>query len=310
MQKSRQILDFECNNLPGKSAKTKFHVVKGIILAGGTGSRLWPLTLHISKQLLPVYDKPLIYYPISTLMLAGIREILIITRPEETELFRRLLGNGEDWGISIAYEQQERPRGIAEAFIIGENFLNGEEVCLILGDNIFFGMGLGKHLREIRNLEGAHIFGYRVSNPQDYGVLCIGDDGQPLEIIEKPKSFISDLAIPGLYFYPNEVCSVARNIKPSIRGELEISDLNKHFLDKKKLVYTRLSRGTVWLDTGSFENMQLAAQFVSIIRHRQGLSVGCPEEIGYENNWITWEKYEELVKRFSASGYLSQTFLD
>ena len=278
--------------------------MRGIILAGGTGSRLWPLTLHISKQLLPIYNKPLIYYPISTLMLAGIREILIITRPEEAEMFKRLIGNGKDWGITITYEVQKEPRGLAEAFIIGEKFLDGDEVCLILGDNIFFGSGLGKHLSSIRNLDGAHIFGYRVNNPQDYGVINFDEDGRILSIIEKPIEYVSDVAVPGLYFYSNDVCRVSKEILPSPRGELEITAVNNIFAAQNRIQCTDMGRGTLWMDTGTFESMQSAAQFISMVEGRQRIFVGSPEEVARNQGWIDEEEFEMLRVKFKGSGYL------
>jgi glucose-1-phosphate thymidylyltransferase len=278
--------------------------MKGIVLAGGTGSRLWPLTIHISKQLLPIYDKPLIYYPISTLMLAGIREILVIVRPEERDMFFKLLGDGADWGITIEYATQEFPKGLAESLIIGENFLDGEEVCLILGDNIFYGPGLGKQLSAIRKVIGAHVFGYRVSNPKDYGVAVIDSEGQISKIIEKPEEFVSNFAIPGVYFYSNMACSIAKQLTPSERGELEISDLNNYFISKKTMNYTQLGRGTFWMDTGSFDNLASASSFVSIVQNRQGLRVGSPEEVAYANGWIDNRQYHQLVMKYSKSGYL------
>jgi glucose-1-phosphate thymidylyltransferase len=278
--------------------------MKGIVLAGGTGSRLWPLTLHISKQLLPIYDKPLIYYPISTLMLAGINDILIITRPDELELFKKLLGDGSNWGINLSYETQEKPRGLAESFIIGEDFLAGDEVCLILGDNIFFGTGLGKHLSGIRNVGGAHIFGYRVKNPEDYGVVCVNDSGEVTQLVEKPSEFVSNIAVPGIYFYSNEVCSIAKRVSPSKRGELEITSINNYFLERDLLTYSELGRGTLWLDTGSFEGMQAAAQFISVVQHRQGITIGSPEEAAINNGWITEEHLRSLTSKYVGSGYL------
>lgn len=280
--------------------------MKGIILAGGTGSRLWPITLHISKQLLPIYNKPLIYYPLSTLMLAGIREILIITRPEETDMFKRLLGDGNDWGISITYEIQMEPKGLAEAFIIGEKFLEGDEVCLILGDNIFFGSGLGKQLRSIRNLDGAHIFGYKVTNPQDYGVIKFDEADRIMRIVEKPKEYVSDIAVPGLYFYSNDVCRMSKEILPSSRGELEITAVNNVFASENRIQYTEMGRGTLWMDTGTFESMQSAAQFISVVEQRQGISVGSPEEVALNSGWIDAVEFESLREKFKGSGYLKK----
>ena len=280
--------------------------MKGIVLAGGTGSRLWPLTLHISKQLLPIYDKPLVYYPISTLMLAGIKDILIITRSDEIELFKKLLGDGSNWGINLSYETQEKPRGLAESFIIGEDFLSGDEVCLILGDNIFFGTGLGKQLSGIRNVGGAHIFGYRVKNPEDYGVVCVNDSGEVTQLVEKPSEFVSNIAVPGIYFYSNEVCSIAKGVSPSKRGELEITSINNHFLEKNRLTYSELGRGTLWMDTGSFEGMQAASQFISVVQHRQGVTIGSPEQVSLNNGWITVKEYSTLISKYTGSGYLQE----
>lgn len=279
--------------------------MKGIVLAGGTGSRLWPTTLAISKQLLPIYDKPLIYYPISTLMLAGIREILIITRPEETDLFRRLLEDGKNWGISIAYEHQSEPKGLAEAFIIGEKFIGGDEVCLILGDNIFFGTGLGHQLSSIRNVNGAHIFGYQVSNPQDYGVISFDDVGRVSEVVEKPQNYISNVAVPGLYFYSNDVCKIAKEITPSKRGELEITAVNNAYAVENRISYTEMGRGTFWMDTGNFESLLLAAQFVAVVQQRQGITICSPEEVALNNGWINEDQYEGLMAKFVGSGYLN-----
>lgn len=280
--------------------------MKGIVLAGGTGSRLWPLTLHVSKQLLPIYDKPLIYYPISTLMLAGIREILIITRPEETELFRKLLGDGKKWGISIVYEQQSEPKGLAEAFIIGEKFIGGDEVCLILGDNIFFGTGLGHQLSSIRNVKGAHIFGYQVSNPQDYGVISFDESGRISEVIEKPQNFISNVAVPGIYFYSNDVCRIAKEITPSKRGELEITAVNNAYAVENRMSYTKLGRGTFWMDTGNFESLLSAAQFVAVVQQRQGITIGSPEEVALNNGWISLKEYQDMANAHSNIGYIHE----
>jgi glucose-1-phosphate thymidylyltransferase len=283
--------------------------MKGIVLAGGTGSRLWPLTLHVSKQLLPIYDKPLIYYPISTLMLAGIREILIITRPEETELFRRLLGNGKQWGISIVYEQQIKPKGLAESFIIGEKFIDEDEVCLILGDNIFFGSGLGHQLSAIRSIQGAHIFGYQVSNPQDYGVISFDELGHVSEIVEKPKKYVSNIAVPGLYFYSNDVCKIAKEITPSERGELEITAINNAYADKNRISYTELGRGTFWMDTGNFESLLSASQFVAVVQQRQGITIGSPEEVALNNCWISLKDYQDMIEIYANSSYLRRKLL-
>jgi glucose-1-phosphate thymidylyltransferase len=282
--------------------------VKGIVLAGGTGSRLWPITIPISKQLLPIHDKPLIYYPISTLMLAGIRDILLITRPEEQDLFIRLLGNGSDFGINISYAIQDKPRGLADAFIIGESFLNGDDVCLILGDNIFYGQGLGEKLATITASHHATIFGYRVVNPSEYGVVVLDDKKKPIEIVEKPTKFISNFAIPGLYFYPNSVCNHAKNLEPSERGELEISDINKKFLAEGNLDLVLMERGTVWLDTGTFRSMSDASIFVRTIEERQGMKIGCLEEIAYGHGWIGQDDIAGLALKYEKSGYLQNLY--
>lgn len=282
--------------------------MKGIILAGGTGSRLWPITIPISKQLLPIHDKPLIFYPLSTLMLAGIRDILLITRPEEESLFLRLLGDGSDYGINISYATQEEPRGLAEAFIIGESFLDGEEVCLILGDNIFYGQGLGAQLAKISARDHATIFGYRVLNPSEYGVAVLDDKKKLIDIVEKPKEVISNLAIPGLYFYPNSVCNFAKNLEPSKRGELEISDVNKKFLAEGDLELILMERGTVWLDTGTFKGMSDASSFIRTIEERQGMKIGCPEEIAYNHGWIGQEEISRLALKYEKSGYLQNVY--
>jgi glucose-1-phosphate thymidylyltransferase len=278
--------------------------MKGIVLAGGTGSRLWPITIPISKQLLPIHDKPMIFYPISTLMLAGIRDILLITRPEEKELFNRLLGNGSDYGINISYACQEMPRGLAEALIIGESFLDGDDVCLILGDNIFYGQGLGEQLAKISASDHATIFGYKVANPNEYGVVVLDERKRPIDIVEKPKEVISSLAIPGIYFYPNIVCEYAKNLLPSERGELEISDINKTFLVNSNLELILMERGTVWLDTGTFKSLNDASNFVRTIEERQGLKIGCLEEIAYNHGWIGEDKISRLFLRYRKSGYL------
>jgi len=256
--------------------------MKGIVLAGGTGSRLWPATLVVSKQLIPLYDKPLIYYPLSTLMLAEIRDILIIVAPDEEQRFRKLLGDGAQWGLRISYAVQGKPRGLADAFVLGKNFIDGDEVCLILGDNLFHGQGLGRQLSVIRNIESAQIFAYQVSDPQNYGVVVFDEENQAIEIVEKPETPKSNWVIPGLYFYPNSVCELAANLVPSARGEIEISELNQKYLERGELQVTKLERGTVWLDTGSSHSLLSATNFVSTIQERQGLMIGCPEEIAYD----------------------------
>jgi glucose-1-phosphate thymidylyltransferase len=279
--------------------------MKGIVLAGGTGSRLWPSTLAVSKQLLPVYDKPMIYYPISTLMLAGIREILLIVAPEEEQRFRRLLGDGSQFGISLSFAIQEAPRGLADAFLIGENFIGHEEVCLILGDNLFYGQGLGRKLSEIRNVQGGHIFGYKVSNPADYGVLEISNTGELLGIVEKPSEPPSNLAVPGLYFYSNDVIELAKGLKPSYRGELEITDLNQIYLKNKRLTWAQLERTTVWLDTGNHSDLFAASSFVQMIEARQGIKIACLEEIALNQNWIDERQLTTIIQSYGKSKYAS-----
>jgi len=277
--------------------------VKGIILAGGTGSRLWPATLAISKQLIPVFDKPMIYYPIATLMLAGIRNVLIIVAPDEEQRFRKLLGDGSQFGINLSYAIQEAPRGLAESFIIGEKFIGQDEVCLILGDNLFYGPGLGRKLSKIRDLKGANIFGYKVSNPSDYGVIEIDNSGEIIEIVEKPSNPSSNLAVPGLYFYSNDVVELAKSLKPSHRGELEITDLNQIYLEKKRLTWTQLERTTVWMDTGNHSDLFAASSFVQMIETRQGIKIACLEEIALEQDWIDAAQLESKVQNYGNGGY-------
>jgi len=273
--------------------------MKGIVLAGGTGSRLWPATLVVSKQLIPLYDKPLIYYPLSTLMLAEIRDILIIVVPDEEQRFKKLLGDGAQWGLRISYAVQETPRGLADAFVLGKNFVDGDEVCLILGDNLFHGQGLGRQLAIIRNIHSAQIFAYQVSDPQNYGVVVFDEGNRAIKIVEKPEKPESNWVIPGLYFYPNSVCELAANLTPSARGETEISELNQKYLERGELQVTKLERGTVWLDTGSSRSLLSATNFVSTIQERQGLMIGCPEEIAYDKGWIT---KADLQKYLTGSG--------
>ena len=279
--------------------------MKGIILAGGTGSRLWPATLAVSKQLIPVYDKPMIYYPISTLMLAGIRDILLIVAPEEEQRFRRLLGDGSQFGISLSFAIQEAPRGLADAFLIGENFIGHDEVCLILGDNLFYGQGLGRKLSEIRNVQGGHIFGYKVSNPADYGVLEISNTGELLGIVEKPIEPRSNLAVPGLYFYSNDVIELAKGLKPSHRGELEVTDLNQIYLKNKRLTWAQLERTTVWMDTGNHSDLFAASSFVQMIEARQGIKIACLEEIALNQNWIDERQLTTIINGYGKSKYAS-----
>ena len=260
--------------------------MKGIILAGGTGSRLWPSTISTCKQLLTIYDKPMIFYPLSTLMLAGISQILCITTQEDQNSFKKLLGDGSEFGISISYAIQQRPEGLAQAFIIGEKFLDGDSVMMILGDNIFHGVGLGQELQRQINADGAHIFTYEVVNPSMYGILEVDATGKPISIEEKPKNPKSNLAVTGLYTFDSNVVQVARTVKPSDRGELEITSVIEHYLNEGSIRVTSLSRGTAWLDTGNPNAMHDASSYVRIIEERTGLKIGCPEEIGYRNGWI------------------------
>jgi glucose-1-phosphate thymidylyltransferase len=277
--------------------------MKGIVLAGGTGSRLWPITWGVSKQLLPVYDKPLIHYPISTLMLAGIQEILVITTPQDQEAFIRLLGNGAKYGVSFSYEFQESPDGLAQAFIIGEEFISQDSCALVLGDNIFYGDGLGTQLQSMVDIKGAQIFAYKVNDPERYGVVEFDKTGKVLSLEEKPKSPRSSYAVPGLYFYDNSVVEIAKHVQPSARGELEITSVNQAYLEKNELRTTVLKRGTAWLDTGTFESLNSASAFIQIIEERQGQKVSCLEEVAWRNGWIT---DDDLVAR--ADEYKSSPF--
>ncbi len=277
--------------------------MKGIILAGGSGTRLHPLTLSISKQLMPIYDKPMIYYPLSTLMYSGIREILIISTPKDLPLFKDLLGNGEKYGCQFEYAVQEAPNGLAEAFIIGADFIGKEKVALILGDNIFYGSGLSKLLQENNDPKGGIIYAYRVHDPERYGVVEFNDKGQAVSIEEKPTKPKSNFAVPGIYFYDNSVVNIAKNIQPSHRGELEITDINKEYLKQGKLNVSILDRGTAWLDTGTFQSLMQASQFVEVIEERQGLKIGSIEGAAYEMGYINEKQFRELAKPLLKSGY-------
>ncbi|TRY16690.1 glucose-1-phosphate thymidylyltransferase RfbA [Tessaracoccus rhinocerotis] len=277
--------------------------MRGIILAGGTGSRLHPITLGTSKQLVPVYDKPMIYYPLSTMIFAGIRDILVITTPHEAEGFRHLLGDGSQFGVSLSWATQPSPDGLAQAFVIGEEFIGGEKVCLVLGDNIFFGPGLGTQLARLGDVDGAAIFGYWVADPTAYGVVEVDDAGQAVSIEEKPAVPRSHFAVPGLYFYDNSVVGIAKELEPSPRGELEITDVNRRYMEQGRLRVSVLPRGTAWLDTGTFDSLGDATNFVRTIQARQGLLVGCPEEAAWRQGFVSDAELLVLADRYAKSGY-------
>ena len=277
--------------------------MKGIILAGGSGTRLHPITRGISKQLMPVYDKPMVYYPLSTLMMAGIREVLVITTPQDREQFERLLRDGSQWGIEISYAMQPSPDGLAQAFVIGAEFIGNDTVALVLGDNIFYGTGLGTSLRSLTDVRGGHIFAHHVSEPSAYGVVELDEGGRVLSIEEKPANPRSDYAVPGLYFYDNDVVEIARALRPSPRGELEITAVNHAYLRRGALAVTVLPRGTAWFDTGTFEGLMEASQFVHVVEARQGYKIGCVEEVAWRAGWIDDETFGRLGDELAKSGY-------
>jgi len=303
----------KAGKIPGLNAFARFHpspfepramAYKGIILAGGSGTRLHPLTLTVSKQLMPVYDKPMIYYPVATLLLADIRDILIITTPRDQEAYQTLLGDGSQWGVNFQYAAQPSPDGLAQAFLIGEQFIGQDPACLILGDNIYYGQGLSAVLRRAASRErGATVFGYYVRDPERYGVVSFDASGRAMDIEEKPKAPKSNYAVTGLYFYDNDVVNVARNIRPSPRGELEITDVNKVYLERGELNVELLGRGYAWLDTGTHESLLAAANFMQVVEQRQGLKIACPEEIAWRHGWIDAARLEQLAQPLAKNGY-------